>query len=307
MKIVFAGTPEFAVPTLKMLLDGAHEVCAVYTQPDRPAGRGRKLTPSPVKLLAQSHGVPVFQPTSLKELLEQERLRSLEADLMIVVAYGLILPKIVLEIPRLGCVNVHASLLPRWRGAAPIQRAILAGDEVTGITIMTVEPRLDAGPMLHKKSCRIAPLETAGELHDRLARLGAEALSEVLPDIEAGLIRPEVQDESQATYAAKLEKHEARLDWSMSAIDLERRIRAFNPWPVAATLYRGEIMRIWLAQSLDESAGAEPGTILEREKTLDVATGSGVLRVIEVQLPGGRRMSAQAFLNAHPVKSERFG
>lgn len=307
MKIVFAGTPEFAAPTLEMLLGGAHEVCAVYTQPDRPAGRGRKLTPSPVKLLAQSHGVPVFQPTSLKELLEQERLRSLEADLMIVVAYGLILPKIVLEIPRLGCVNVHASLLPRWRGAAPIQRAILAGDEVTGITIMTVEPRLDAGPMLHKKSCRIAPLETAGELHDRLARLGAEALSEVLPDIEAGLIRPEVQDESQATYAAKLEKHEARLDWSMSAIDLERRIRAFNPWPVAATLYRGEIMRIWLAQSLDESAGAEPGTILEREKTLDVATGSGVLRVIEVQLPGGRRMSAQAFLNAHPVKSERFG
>lgn len=307
MKIVFAGTPEFAAPTLEMLLGGAHEVCAVYTQPDRPAGRGRKLTPSPVKLLAQSHGVPVFQPTSLKELVEQERLRSLEADLMIVVAYGLILPKIVLEIPRLGCVNVHASLLPRWRGAAPIQRAILAGDEVTGITIMTVEPRLDAGPMLHKKSCRIAPLETAGELHDRLARLGAEALSEVLPDIEAGLIRPEVQDESQATYAAKLEKHEARLDWSMSAIDLERRIRAFNPWPVAATLYRGEIMRIWLAQSLDESAGAEPGTILEREKTLDVATGSGVLRVIEVQLPGGRRMSAQAFLNAHPVKSERFG
>ncbi|BBA33467.1 methionyl-tRNA formyltransferase [Methylocaldum marinum] len=307
MKIVFAGTPEFAAPTLEMLLGGAHEVCAVYTQPDRPAGRGRKLTPSPVKLLAQSHGVPVFQPTSLKELVEQERLRSLEADLMIVVAYGLILPKFVLEIPRLGCVNVHASLLPRWRGAAPIQRAILAGDEVTGITIMTVEPRLDAGPMLHKKSCRIAPLETAGELHDRLARLGAEALSEVLPDIEAGLIRPEVQDESQATYAAKLEKHEARLDWSMSAIDLERRIRAFNPWPVAATLYRGEIMRIWLAQSLDESAGAEPGTILEREKTLDVATGSGVLRVIEVQLPGGRRMSAQAFLNAHPVKSERFG
>lgn len=307
MKIVFAGTPEFAVPTLKMLLDGPHEVGAVYTQPDRPAGRGRKLTPSPVKQLAQSHGVPVFQPTTLKDPEEQERFRSRQADLMVVVAYGLILPKIVLDIPRLGCVNVHASLLPRWRGAAPIQRAIMAGDELTGITIMTVEPRLDAGPMLHKKSCRIARLETAGELHDRLALLGAEALAEVLPEIEAGTVRPEIQDEAQATYAAKLEKDEARLDWSMAAKDLELRIRAFNPWPVAETLYRGEALRIWRAESLDEPTGAEPGTVLDRDRTLDVATGSGVLRLLDVQLPGGRRMPAQAFLNAHPVKSERFG
>lgn len=306
MKIVFAGTPEFAVPTLQMLLDGPHEVCAVYTQPDRPAGRGQKLKPSPVKQLAQTCGVPVFQPATLKDSEEQERLRSHEADLMVVVAYGLILPKSVLEIPRLGCINVHASLLPRWRGAAPIQRAILAGDEVTGITIMMVEPRLDAGPMLHKKSCRIAPLETAGDLHDRLARFGAEALAEALPEIEAGTVRPEIQDETRVTYAAKLEKHEARLDWTSAAIDLERRVRAFNPWPVAETLYRGEILRIWLAESLDEPATAEPGTVLERGKTLDVATGSGVLRVLEVQLPGGKRMPAQAFLNAHPVKSERF-
>ncbi|HYE37431.1 methionyl-tRNA formyltransferase [Methylocaldum sp.] len=306
MKIVFAGTPEFAVPTLRMLLNGSHEVCAVYTQPDRPAGRGQKLTASPVKQLAQCHGIPIFQPTTLKDPEEQERLRSHKADLMVVVAYGLILPKIVLEIPRLGCVNVHASLLPRWRGAAPIQRAVLAGDEVTGITVMAVESRLDAGPMLHKKSCKIAPLETAGELHDRLARLGAEALAEALPGIEAETVRPEVQDETQVTYAAKLEKYEARLDWTMAAIDLERRVRAFNPWPVAETLYRGEILRVWLAESLNEPVTAEPGTVLDREKTLDIATGSGVLRLLEVQLPGGKRMPAQAFLNAHSVKSERF-
>ncbi|WP_026610186.1 methionyl-tRNA formyltransferase [Methylocaldum szegediense] len=307
MKIVFAGTPEFAVPTLEMLLESPHDVCAVYTQPDRPAGRGWKLKPSPVKEVAQSRGVSVYQPVTLKDPEEQERLRSFKADLMVVVAYGLILPQPILEIPRLGCVNVHASLLPRWRGAAPIQRAILAGDETTGITIMKVEPRLDAGPMLHKKICRIAPLETAGELHDRLARLGAEALAEVLPAIEAGTVRLEVQDETQVTYAAKLEKHEARLDWNMPAVELERRVRAFNPWPVAETSYRGQTLRIWRAESLDEPASAEPGRLLERDRTLDVATGQGVLRLLEVQLPGGKRMSAQAFLNAHPVKLERLG
>lgn len=307
MRIVFAGTPEFAVPPLAMLLRGPHEICAVYTQPDRPAGRGRKLAPGPVKALAEQHGIPVFQPESLKDPAEQEQLRSLAPDLMVVVAYGLILPKAVIEMPRLGCVNIHASLLPRWRGAAPIQRAVQAGDEATGITLMFVEPRLDAGPMLHKKVCRIGELETAGELHDRLARLGAEALAEILPDLEAGRARPEIQDESQVTYAAKLDKDEAPLDWSRPAVELERQVRAFNPWPVATTEYRGGTLRVWRAQALDESAAAAPGTVLDRDRTLDVATGRGVLRLLELQLPGGKRIAAQDFLNAFPVRSERFG
>jgi methionyl-tRNA formyltransferase len=307
MRIVFAGTPEFAVPPLEMLLGSPHEVCAVYTQPDRPAGRGQKLKPGPVKSVAEAHGIPVFQPIGLKDPEEQEKLRALKPDLLVVVAYGLILPKAVLDIPRLGCVNIHASLLPRWRGAAPIQRAILAGDELTGVTLMFIEPRLDAGPMLYKKVCRIGRLETAGELHDRLSRLGAEALAEILPGLEAETARPEVQDEAQVTYAAKLEKSEALLDWSKPAVELERQVRAFNPWPVAETTWRDTTLRVWLAEALDEAVPAEPGTVLNRDRTLDVATGRGVLRLLEVQLPGGKRISAQAFLNAHPVKSERLG
>jgi methionyl-tRNA formyltransferase len=307
MRIVFAGTPEFAVPPLAMLLDGSHDIAAVYTQPDRPAGRGRKPTASPVKQLAEKHGVPVFQPTSLKDPAEQERLRSLTPDLLLVAAYGLILPKAVLDIPRLGCINIHASLLPRWRGAAPIQRAILAGDELTGITIMRIEPRLDAGPMLHKKSCRIGESETAGELHDRLSRLGAEAFEEILPSLESGAVQAEPQDESQATYAAKLEKDEAPLDWSKPAIELERQVRAFNPWPVAETGYGEATLRIWRAKALDEPVTAEPGAVLDRDKTLDVATGRGALRLLEVQQPGGKRISAQDFLNAYPARSVRLG
>ena len=307
MKIVFAGTPEFAVPSLATLLASDHQVLAVYTQPDRASGRGQKLTASPVKQLALAHGIMVFQPESLKSPDEQARLLALGADLLVVVAYGLILPKAVLEIPRLGCVNVHASLLPRWRGAAPIQRSIMAGDSETGVTIMLIEPKLDAGPMLRKASCPILSLETAAELHDRLAVLGAEALRECLPGLESGTLSAELQDEALVTYAAKLEKQEAVLDWSQSASELERRVRAFNPWPVAETICCDKTLRIWRAQALGDSAGAEAGLVLACDKTLDVQTGQGVLRLLEVQMPGGKRMAAQAFLNAHDLRRAKLG
>ncbi|MDD5033836.1 MAG: methionyl-tRNA formyltransferase [Methylococcaceae bacterium] len=307
MKILFAGTPEFAVPTLQMLISSGHEVVAVYTQPDRPSGRGRKDKPSPVKLLAQTQGIEICQPESLKSPQEQEKLSSFAADLMVVVAYGLILPKAVLEIPRLGCVNVHGSLLPRWRGAAPIQRAVLAGDAETGVTIMYIEPKLDAGPMLLKASTPILPLETSAQLYERLAVLGAKALADCLPGLEAGTLQAQIQDESEVTYAAKLDKSEAAIAWSLPAGELERQVRAFNPWPVAQTVYRGEILRIWCAQALDETVAEPPGTVLSRAKTLDVATGHGVLRLLEVQLPGSRRMPVADFLNAHDMSAVLLG
>lgn len=308
MKILYAGTPEFAVPSLGMLLNSGHEIVGVYTQPDRPAGRGRKLEPGPVKALALERGVPVFQPETLKPPEEQERMRALGADLLVVAAYGLILPKAVLAIPRLGCVNVHASLLPRWRGAAPIQRAILAGDAETGITIMIVEPKLDSGPMLLKSATRIAPLETAGELHDRLAILGAEALAKCLPGLQAGSLQGEIQDEALTTYAPKLEKREAALDWTRSARELELQVRAFNPWPVAETVCRGEVLRVWRAQALEDDAPGAPGEVLGVDaRNLDVATGAGILRLLEVQAPGGKRLAAGDFLNARDLRGVRLG
>lgn len=307
LKIVFAGTPDFSVPSLRALLATEHEVVAVYTQPDRPAGRGRKLTASPVKQLALEHNIQVRQPKSLKGEEELAELEALQADLMVVVAYGLLLPKRVLEAPRLGCVNVHASLLPRWRGAAPIQRAILEGDRETGITIMQMDVGLDTGPMLLPRACPISDQDTGGSLHDRLAELGAEALMATMPSIADESLEPQIQDDSLATYAGKLEKQEARMDWAQSAELLDRQVRAFNPWPVAQTSLNGEVLRIWEAEPL-AGEGGEPGRILSAGKAgIDVATGAGLLRIKTLQLPGKRAMSAADFLNAHAVEGLSLG
>ena len=308
MKIVYAGTPEFAVPALDALRAAAHTVLAVYTQPDRPAGRGRKLLASPVKHCALTHGIPVYQPDNLKTPDSQLQLAALQPDLMVVAAYGLLLPAAVLALPRYGCINIHASLLPRWRGAAPIQRAILAGDQETGITIMQMDASLDTGAMLLKKTCPIHADDTAQTLHDRLAPLGAQALLETLIQMAAGSLRAEPQDDAQACYAKKLLKNEALLDWQADAELLQRQVRAFNPWPVAQTLYRDAALRIFAAQALPETGNAAPGTVLSAQRAgIDVATGNGTLRITQLQLPGGRVMSAADFIHAHALSGVRLG
>jgi methionyl-tRNA formyltransferase len=288
-------------------LDSEHHVCAVYTQPDRPAGRGRKLQPSHVKALALKAGIPVLQPQTLKTEEDLQQLKAFNADLMVVVAYGMILPQAVLDIPRLGCINVHGSLLPRWRGAAPIQRALIAGDEKTGVTIMQIVRKLDAGDMLHKEECVIGPEDTASDLHDRLANLGAIGLAKVLEQIQAGTLHPEQQDEALVTYAEKLEKIESNIDWTQSAQQLSRMVRGLNAWPVAQTHYQDQVLRIWQAQAIDAECDLLPGTVRCANKAIDVATGLGWLRLLEVQLPGGKRLSAQAFLTAHIMDGAILG
>ncbi len=302
LKIVFAGTPDFAVAALDALMEThQHEICAVYTQPDRPAGRGRKLKASPVKIAASEYGLPVYQPVTLNDPEQQQQLRALQADLMVVVAYGLLLPLPVLDAPRLGCINIHASLLPRWRGAAPIQRAILAGDSETGVTIMQMDEGLDTGPALYRLTTPISGGDTAQTLHDRLATLGAQALLDTLGLIVDGAACPVPQDEDAATYARKLDKSEAVLDWVLSAQELDRRVRAFNPWPVAQTLLHGKVLRVWQTEPLPGEFEKEPGTVLQVSKQgIDVATGDGILRLQCLQSAGGKLLDAGAFINGHP-------
>jgi len=303
MRIIFAGTPEFAAVALQALIDSSHEIVAVYTQPDRPSGRGLKLTPSAVKALALRHQLPVYQPASLKGEAEQEQLKSFNADAMVVAAYGLLLPAAVLAIPRLGCINIHPSLLPRWRGAAPIQRTIFAGDTETAVAIMQMDMGLDTGPVLLQKPYKLVIDETSQSLHDKLAIIGAEALVEALDLLAKNQLTPQVQSEEGVTYANKITKEEALIDWTRPANELEREIRAFNPWPVAHTSWQQQNFRIWHAQALQEVTNLAPRTIVRSSKEgVDIATGQGVLRLLQVQLPGAKALSVADFYNAHRDK-----
>ena len=299
LRIIFAGTPDFAARHLDALLSSGHQIVGVFTQPDRPAGRGKKLMPGPVKVLAETHGLPVFQPASLRPEENQQLVADLNADVMVVVAYGLILPKAVLDMPRLGCVNVHGSLLPRWRGAAPIQRALWAGDAGTGVTIMKMEVGLDAGDMLYKLACPITAEDTSATLYDKLADLGPQGLIETLQQLADNTATSEVQDEAQVTYAEKLSKEEARIDWSLSAAQLERCIRAFNPWPMSWLMIDEQPVKVWKASVINGNTSAEPGTIIDASKNgIQVATGEGILNLESLQPAGKKAMSAQDLLNS---------
>lgn len=298
MKIIFAGTPEFAVPSLKQLINSQHEVVAVYTQPDRPAGRGRQLKASPVKELAEMYSLPVCQPASLKDAAVQQQLRDFNADAMVVVAYGLLLPDPVLAITKHGCINVHPSLLPRWRGAAPLQRCILAGDKKTGVATMQIDSGLDSGPLYLVEETDVLPLETSGQLHDRLAIVGAALLVKTLDLIESDKLKPTPQSEEGLVYAEKLTKAEAALDWHQSARELQQLVCGYNPWPVAHVPYHGDRLRIWEAQAIDQTTTGPAGTVIALSKDgVDIATAKGVLRLLRVQLPGGKPLTAAEFIN----------
>lgn len=305
LRIIFAGTPEFALPPLLTLIDGDYEILAVLTQPDRPAGRGKKLRASPVKQLALEHGLNVLQPATLRDPDWQAQIQSLQPDLMVVVAYGLMIPSSLLLAPRLGCWNIHASLLPRWRGAAPIQRAIEAGDEKTGVCIMQMEVTLDTGPVYHCLSTVIGSQDTAGILHDRLADLGAQALRHCLNlVVENQLPEPVIQDDSRTVYAGKMSKAEAELDWNKPAEVLQREVRAFNPWPVSWCEPGGQRLRIWQAEVVENKTGLKPGEVSEGNAEIVIGTADKALKIMEIQRSGGQRVSAAEFLNAHRIMSD---
>jgi len=305
MRIIYAGTPEFAVPALQGLMDAGHDIVMVLTQPDRPAGRGMQLKASPVKQLALQHGLRVFQPESLKPADVQAEVAAVNADVMIVAAYGLIIPTAVLNIPQRGCYNIHGSLLPRWRGAAPIHRAILAGDAETGVTIMEVVPKLDAGNMISKWAVAITEADTTQSLHDAISREGARLMVEAMHTLQStGQLASEVQDESLVTYAHKLEKSESAIDWAQPAQQLSRQVRAFNPFPVATAKFNEQVCKLWFAQVA--AGSGQPGTVLETQP-LRVACGDGALEIHELQMPGGKRQTAQQFVQGQHVQvGDRF-
>ena len=308
LRIVYAGTPDFAVPALQALITSPHQVVAVYTQPDRPAGRGRKIVFGPVKQLAVEKQIPVEQPESLKPEAIQKTLQNYQPDVMIVAAYGLLLPQAVLDIPRYGCLNIHGSLLPRWRGAAPIQRAIQSGDTETGNTIMQMAAGLDTGDILLQSVCPITARDTAQSIHDKLAKQGANDMLQVLQQLQSGSLQAKQQDGGKATYAHKLSKTEGKIDWRKSAVEIDRMVRAFNPWPVAFTEYHGKAMKIHMTHVKKEPVSFEPGWVLqESPKGIEVATGDGILVIERLQMPGKKAMSAGDFLNGHSITSVVLG
>lgn len=308
LRIVYAGTPEFAVPALQALLNSAHHVVTVYTQPDRPAGRGRHITASAVKQCAINHNIPVEQPLNFRNDESLERLRGYHPDVMVVAAYGLILPQAVLDIPRFGCINIHASLLPRWRGAAPIQRAILDGDQQTGITLMRMEAGLDTGSMLRVARIDIGQHETAAQLHDRLAALGANLLLPLINELPGALEEAVIQPNNHITYAKKISKEEAKVNWQQPAIQIDRQVRAFNPWPIAETTLSGKQLRIWEAQAREISHSAASGTVVHADANgIQVACGVNLLNITRLQLAGRNVMSATDFIKAHAMMGEALG
>ncbi|CAN1539952.1 MAG: methionyl-tRNA formyltransferase [Sulfuritalea sp.] len=305
MKIIFAGTPEFAVPALAALIAAGHEIVMVLTQPDRPAGRGMKIKASPVKTLAMQHQLNVFQPVSLKDLTVQARIAELDADVMIVAAYGLIIPTATLSASRYGCYNIHASLLPRWRGAAPIHRALLAGDAKTGVTIMEVVPALDAGAMVSQSVVPITEVDTTQSLHDALSAMGAELMVAAMTTLEkTGLLVATPQNEALVTYAHKLEKSEAAINWQKTAVDISRQVRGFNPFPIAQTMLKGDVCRIWMATARLGNAGI--GEIVSVQDGITVGCGEGLLHITELQAPGGKRLHSQAFVQGHNLQAGDF-